>query len=374
MKKILILGSVAPPLIHFRGDFIKSLVREGYEVFAAAPLMEDEVREGLQNLGATPLTFQLSRAGMNPFKDLRSIWGLKRLMKTHQIDLVFPYTIKPVIYASLAARMLNIPVVSLITGLGFTFSGSSRKARILQQITQLLYRFGLKKNKIVIFQNPDDLSLFLERNLISKQQRTAIVNGSGVNLNNYRYRVNEKDSANVIFVLMARLIHEKGVNLYLKAAQNLKNRYPKAEFHIIGEPDHTPSAVKLEVLQDYHNRNVIVYHGFQKNIPERLYNSDIFVLPTFYREGIPRSILEALSIGMPVITTNTPGCRETIIEGQNGYLIPPNDMEALQNAMQKILDHPEHIKSMGITSRKMAEEKFDVQLINKELIEYLKSV
>ncbi|PCJ92304.1 MAG: glycosyltransferase family 1 protein [Flavobacteriaceae bacterium] len=373
-KRILIVGSAAIPLIHFRGEFIKSLIKAGYEVYAGAPEMSEEISEELQKIGAVPLSYALQRTGLNPLKDIKSILGLKTLMRNHKIDLVFSYTIKPVIYSSIAARMLKIPAVSLITGLGFTFSASSTKAKMLQRITEVLYRFGIRKNKIIIFQNPDDRDLFLNRHIISQNQNTAIVDGSGVSLHNYPYRVNENSTKRIVFVLVARLIKEKGVDLFMDAAETLKTSFPEAEFHIIGQPDLLPSAIKLETLQDFHNRSIIVYHGPQDNVPEMLYKSDVFVLPSYYREGIPRSILEALSIGMPIITTDTPGCRQTIVDNENGYLIAPKDVSALTEAMRNLLEHPEQIKPMGIASRVLATEKYDVNIINRKLIELLDAI
>ncbi|MBC2840328.1 glycosyltransferase family 4 protein [Robiginitalea sp. SC105] len=368
MPKILILASAARSLLNFRGDFIRSLIDNGYQVFAAAPEMVPETAELLQKLGATPLPLKLARTGINPFRDLGTIWHIRRIIRKYEIDMLFPYTIKPVIYGSMAARTLNIPVVSMITGLGFTFGESNSRARMLQQVTQVLYKWGLSRNRVVIFQNRDDRDLFLQKGLIGPGRKTALVNGSGVNLDGYPFRKRESDGSRVVFVLVARLIREKGVDIFMEAAESLKQNYPGAEFHIIGQPDGSMSSISATVLQDYHDRGIIVYHGFQRNVPELLYDSDVFVLPTFYREGVPRSILEALSIGMPIITTDTPGCRETIVPNKNGILIPPKDQEALYEAMKSILDHPERIGPMGLASRKLAEEKFDVRLINKELI------
>ncbi|WP_276390846.1 glycosyltransferase family 4 protein [Eudoraea chungangensis] len=367
-KRILLVGSAARSLIHFRGDFIKSLHASNYAVYAAAPNMEIEVQEGLKNLGAIPLTFSLSRTGLNPFKDIKSIMSLKQIVDKYNIDIIFPYTIKPTIYSSVAGRWAKIPVVSLITGLGFTFSGNSKKALMLQKLTKKMYRFALRKNKVVIFQNRDDLRLFVENKLLSNTQKTAIVSGSGVNLGKYPYRENANDSEVIRFIMVARLIEEKGISLYLQAAENLKKLFPKAEFHVIGSPDRSPSAIKLEEIQELADKNIIVYHGNQKNVPKYLSNSDIFVLPSFYREGIPRSILEALSIGMPIITTDSPGCRETIKENTNGILITPKSQKSLQNAMQFFLENPAKIKEYGMESRKYAEERFNVDIINADLL------
>lgn len=367
-SRILLIASLSRSLISFRGDYIQHLAANGYEVFAAAPEISAEVGEQLRGLGATPLTFRLQRTGLNPFSDIRTIFDLKALMKKHRIDLVFPYTIKPVIYGSIAARGLNIQVISLITGLGFTFSAGSRWAKILQRVTQVLYRFALKKNSMVIFQNTDDRDLFFSTRILKKKQPTSVVSGSGVNLDHYPFRVRKRTDGNVTFAMVARLIREKGVDLYIGAAKTLRKEYPQATFQLIGATVGSPSAIAPEILEKLHDNGIISFLGSRRDIPQLLHAADVFVLPTYYREGIPRSILEALSIGMPIITTDTPGCRETISNQKNGYLIPPKDQEALTNAMRQFLTNPEQIEHMGTASNTLAQERFDVRLVNAHLL------
>jgi glycosyltransferase involved in cell wall biosynthesis len=371
---LLLLASYAKSLVHFRGDFIADLIATGYQVVAAAPDMDEETREKLKQLGAKPIEYNLQRAGLNPFKDLKTISELKVLMKREKIDIVFPYTIKPVIYGSIAARALKIPVFSLITGLGYTFSGVSSKARLLQKVTQALYKYALKSNKMVIFQNADDHQLFLDHGILKPDFPVAIVNGSGVNLNRYPTRVKENDGTKMVFVFVARLIREKGIHLLIEAAEKLKPTYPHAEFHILGDVSvASPSAIPKDTLKDYHDRKIVVHHGRQNNIQDYLAASDVFVLPTFYREGVPRSSLEALSIGMPLIITNTPGCKETVTTGENGILIEPRSLDALVDAMEFFLKNPQKVKEMGIKSRQLAETKFDVKLVNKKLISLIEN-
>lgn len=373
-KNILIIASLANSLPHFRGDFIAELVKQGYTVFAAAPDVSEKVTKRLAELGATYIPFNLDRTGLNPLSDFKSIIQIKNIIKDNNIDLVFPYTIKPVVYGSIAANMTKTPTISLITGLGFTFSGASRKAKFLQKISKALYRYSLRKNKIVIFQNKDDLQLFLDNKIISKSQKTYIVNGSGVNLDRYPHRVLKAEGTKVKFVIVARLIKEKGIQLFMDTASRLKKRYPFSEFHVIGGMADSPSGIKMEALNMLHDSGTIVFHGLKDNVPEFLKDMHVFVLPTFYREGVPRSILEALSIGMPIITTDTPGCRETIVQDKNGFLIPPNDFESLVDACQYFLENPDTIEQMGIESRKLAEKKFDVNIINSFLVDNINSV
>src|SRR5690606_37888259 len=198
--------------------------------------------------------------------DFISMLSIKKIIEEHEIDIAFPYTIKPVIYSSLAAQITGIPVISLITGLGFTFSKSSKKARILQKVSEFLYRIALSKNRAIIFQNSDDLALFTQKQLVTKTQVTHIVDGSGINLNKYPYRENNNSSKRIVFVFVARLIREKGAELFMDAAKELISEFPQAEFHIVGSPDDSPSSISLNELKDLHERKVITYHGFQKNV------------------------------------------------------------------------------------------------------------
>jgi glycosyltransferase involved in cell wall biosynthesis len=373
-KKILMVASADYSLIAFRGDFIKSLIENGFEVFAAAPHISKECYQQLYDYGANPINFNLQRTGLNPFKDIKSILELRHIINKHKIDLVFPYTVKPVIYSSIAANLSKVSVISLITGLGFTFTGLTRKARLLQRLNEFLYKVSIRKNKMIIFQNSDDYDLFLERNILTVKHNVGIVSGSGVNLNNYKYRENKNSKDVIRFLFVSRLIKEKGIALYLDGAEKLKKVYPKAEFHVIGVVENSPSAIKLERLSNLHDKKVIIYHGPQNNVSEHLFKCDVFVLPTYYREGIPRSILEALSVGLPIITTNTAGCKETVLEKQNGILIEPNNLDELVSAMEFFLSNKSKIKEMGINSRKYAEKRFDVNIINNDLNRYIKDI
>src|SRR5690606_28997403 len=221
-KNILIVALVSMSLTHFRCEFILDLIKNNFRFFTAAPSYNDEIRQKLIEFGATSLEFNLQRTGLNPFKDIQSVLQLRKLMKDYNIDLVFPYTVKPVIYSSLAANSCKVPVVSLITGLGFAFTGLTLKARILQRLNEFLYKISIRKNKTIIFQNTDDYNLFLERNIISKNNKVGFVSGSGVNFNKYTFRVNNKQSDNLSFLFVARLIEEKGIGLYVDAAKVLK--------------------------------------------------------------------------------------------------------------------------------------------------------
>ena len=370
-KRILIIASFAGSIAWFRGDFIKCLIQNGFEVFTASPDYEKEDLKALTSMGAIPIEFHLQRTGLNPLKDFQSIMELKSIIKEHQIDLVFPYTVKPVIYGSLAANMCKVPVVSLITGLGYAFSGLSTKAKILQQFNEILYKLSIRKNKSIVFQNKDDYQLFLNRKVISKDQKVDFVSGSGVNLNQFSFKEKHPSEA-VSFLLVARLIKEKGIDLYLEAAKLLKVKYPKAQFHLVGPIETSPSAIDELEINQLHEKGIIIFHGHQSNIVEHFHQRDVFVLPSYYREGLPRTTLEACACGNPIITTDSVGCREAVREGENGFLIPPQNLEALVNAMEYFITNSHKIKGMGLNSRKYAEERFDVKIINNDLVSIIK--
>ncbi|MGJ8739161.1 glycosyltransferase family 4 protein [Zobellia laminariae] len=369
-KNILILCSASFSLSNFRGDLIKHLLSKGFKVYCGGPDFDESTLNLVRDLGGVPIPFHLQRTGLNPLSDYNTIQELKNLMTEHKIDILFPYTIKPVIYGSFAAKKLNIPVISLITGLGFTFSRVTTKAKVLQWVTEFLYRKALKSNKAVIFQNSDDLELFKSHKIVGENQSLHVVDGSGINLEKFAFKPRVHSSTSVVkFVLVGRLMIEKGVDLFMSAAKKLRAEYPNSEFHIIGEPpENSSSAVPKKELEDLNKKGTIVYHGKSMNVAKVISELDIFVLPTYYREGVPRSILEALSSGMPVITTMQPGCKETVLEGVNGFLITPKEEEPLVKAMKYFLDHPEEIESMGLESRKLAENKFDVHIINEHIL------
>ena len=291
-KRILVIGSTSTSLTNFRGDFIKSLINEGYHVYTAACDYSDKTLNILKGYGVTStLEYKLQRTGLNPFNDIKTIYDIKKLIKDNHIDLVFPYTVKPVIYGSIAANMCNVSVISLITGLGFTFTGLTFKSKVLQRLNEFLYKRSIRKNKAIIFQNNDDKKLFFDRKILTSKNRTEVVSGSGVNLNQFKFKENIKTNKPTSFIIVARLIREKGINLFIDAAKILKKNYPSAEFHVIGPAQTSPSAIKIDELNSLNDSGTLIYHGRQSNILAHLTDRDVFVLPSFYREGVPRSIL-----------------------------------------------------------------------------------
>lgn len=346
---------------------------EGYDVLAVAPDDHPEVGDELKTLGIEYKPVKLSRTGFNPLLDFVFLVSLYRIIKDYRPDVIIPYTVKPVIYGSLAASVLSgIQVFPMITGLGYleTEGGGSKK-RFVKKIMLWLYKLSLKKIAGILFQNEDDAAYFKKRKLIGKGIPVKVISGSGINI------VQFKKVAPVIspvrFLLVARLLKSKGVQLYIDAATSLKKRYPHAEFHLIGQfDDHNPDGIDKKWLNESVEKKFIVFHGFQNDIRTILAASSVFVLPSYYREGVPRTILEAMAMAKPVITTDNTGCRETVKDQSNGFLIPVRSLQPLVNAMEHFIQKPESIERMGNESYNMVLRRFDVHIVNDHILTFVK--
>jgi len=368
--RIMVIGGYADSLIHFRGHLLQRLVAEGHRVIACAPNASADVRRELEALGVTYCHVPMQRAGMNPMRDVRTMRALVALYRDVQPDLVLTYTIKPVIYGSLAARLTGVPrVCSLITGLGYAFGTTTWRQRALNPVVRSLFRFALAHNEIVFFQNPDDLRQFVDAGLADERQ-AVLVNGSGVDLEHFA--VTPLPNGVPVFLLIARLIWEKGVGEYVEAARRLKARYPGARFRLLGPLDPNPAAVSRAQLDAWCAEGVIDYLGSMNDVRPAIADASVFVLPSAYREGTPRSVLEALAMGRAVITTDAPGCRETVSRGENGFLVPIRDPTALADAMERFLRDPGLVARMGARSRVIAEEKYDVRSVNRVMMRALR--
>jgi glycosyltransferase involved in cell wall biosynthesis len=364
--KFLIIAGDAGSLLNFRGHLISDLVQQGLEVHAAAPdlSMDSNIRLMLNKKGARVHDIFLKRTGINPWHDLRTLVGLVRLMRNIKPDYVMAYTIKPVIFGTMAASLSRCPSrFALITGLGYSFSGSCSgfKHRLISKVATILYRQSLRSASKVFLQNPDDLALFRQKKILNGKTPSVIVNGSGVDID---YFSPGEYPANVTFLLVARLLIDKGVREYAAAAYQLKADYPEASFLLVGDLDSNPNSITQQELDRWVGDGIISYLGKLDDVRLAFVASSVFVLPTFYREGIPRTILEALAMGRPVITTDTPGCRETVIDGENGFLVSPKNSDELAHVMRVFLESPELVAVMGKRSREVALKKYDVRLVN----------
>lgn len=372
--KFLIIASHPVSVLKFRGPLIKAILNKGYEVHVASPELENhpEVSRKLSSLGYTVHNISMQRTGTNPLADAKTLKSLYKLMRDIKPTYVLAYTIKPVIYGILAAWAARVPHrFALITGLGYAFQQveETGKRSHFQKIIHELYRQALSKTDKVFFQNPDDLNLFKQLKLISNKTPTTIVNGSGVDTSEYNIAplpVSNKQPE-IRFLLIARLLADKGVREYANAAKIIKNKYPEVNFDLVGLIDSNPTAISHQELDVWVDEGLLNFWGRLDDVRPAIAASSIYVLPS-YREGTPRTVLEAMSMGRPVITTDAPGCRETVVDSYNGYLVPVKSVDGLVKAMEEFILNPELISTMGKASRKIAEDKFDVHSVNNIMI------
>jgi glycosyltransferase involved in cell wall biosynthesis len=376
-KKIAIIGSTAYNLYNFRKDFILACLQYGHQVYAFVSEYDDQWLDRIKNLGVIPVTYQLSRGGLNPLADLRSTFQLAKKIKEIQPDIVFSYSTKPVIYATLAASKTKVPYIyGMIEGLGSPFTihkkGQSLKTKLIRFIQVSLYRLAFPYLDKIIFLNHDDPKDLVHRyNISHKKNAIEVLGPIGLNLKDYIYTKWDEQN-NLSFIFIARLIAEKGIFEYLEAASIIKKKYPAVSFKIIGALDtENPTGLKQTELDQLIAMGIIEYDGFVTDVDQRIRNSGVFVLPSYYREGIPRSTQEAMAIGRPVITTDVPGCKETVIEGVTGFLIPKWDVAVLVRKMIHFIENPEQVNTMGYQGYLYAKKKFDADLINHKLLQML---
>jgi len=370
--RFVLIASHSESILNFRRNLIVDLQKHSVNINVLIPKsynVEDKViRNKIEKIGVTVHEIRLNRTSLNPITNLISFVDifikLWRIRPTH----VLSYTIKPVIYGTLAAKFLKIKHrFALITGLGMTFNDDvGIKNKIIFFFVKRFYRLSLKNSKKVFFQNPDDMKLFQDYRIVNQSQ-SLLVNGSGVDLDYYYC----SDIPNKLsFLLMARLLNSKGVRYYFEAAKNIKSLNPDIEFAIAGKIDIlNKDSISIDDIKSWVECGVINYYGHLSDVRKAIERCSVFVLPSFYREGIPRSILEAMSMGRAIITTNTPGCKETVIHGKNGYLIAPKSICELESAITKFINQPSIARKMGIESRVMAKEKFDVHKVNSILLD-----
>jgi len=370
-QRIAIIGSQAFALWNFRGPLIHEMAKRNLEVYALAPNYDDETRKKVEQLGAMPVQYRLSRTGLNPFRDALNFLDLIFILRRIKPDVTFCYTIKPVIYGTLAAWIVGVHRrFALITGLGYAFAASEDreglKRRIVRIIAQFLYKLALRKATKVFFQNPDDLNEFVQKGIVHPE-KAFLLGPTGVDLEAFPFAPPVTDP--IAFLFAARLLREKGILEFVEAARRIKAKYPDVRFILLGGLDTNPGAISREEVEGWVKEGLIEWPGHVPDVRPYIAQASVFVLPSYYREGVPRSIQEAMAMGRPIITTDAPGCRETVLPGVNGFLVPVRDMNALVSAMERFINEPELIERMGKESRRIAEERFNVHKINQVLLE-----
>ncbi len=358
--KVAVLSSFTTSLFWFRIDMMQSFLDAGYEVLSVGDAPESEWSERFQKLGIRYRQIPVQRNGTNPLCDLKTLLALYKLLKEEKPDKIFSYQAKTVIYGGIAAGMLGIrEYYPMIAGVGSVFLGGGLKKKLVRNILIAEYKLGMKNAPRIFFQNRDDLAVFTS-NKIVPESKVVMINGSGVNIEKFAPAALPE---NISFLCISRLIRDKGVCEYLDAAREIHKRHPHVRCVLVGPYDTNPSAIKPEDLQPYIDDGSIQYVGQQKNVYPYLCDCTAYVLPS-YHEGTPKTVLEAMACGRPTITTEAPGCRETVTDGVNGYLVPVKDVDAIVAAMEKIIADPAKTAEMAKAARLIAEEKYDVNKVN----------
>ncbi|MDO2947927.1 glycosyltransferase family 4 protein [Aeromonas simiae] len=370
MKKIVISSNTSWSVFNFRLDLINHLIAKGYliEIISPNDLYSDKLRE----LGFIVHDIKMASSNISPFTDLVSIFNYAFLLIRIKPDYYLGFTAKPNIYGGYIAALLGSRVVNNIAGLGRTFSNKG----VLQSVMQFMYRIGLSKSHHVFFQNKDDLALFERNDLLGKGTR-SILPGSGVNTHRFNPKnpqhhtssltstdVNGSLKAKFTFLFSARLLLEKGIREYIHAAREVCREFQCIEFQVLGKHTGSAAEIPMDELEKACSEGVIKYLGTTDDVVSVLHGVDCFVLPSYYREGVPRSLLEAGSCGLPLITTDSVGCCETVIDGVNGFLVMPQNYVSLTDAIKKMisLSHDD-VRLMGEASRKYMINNFSEDLV-----------
>jgi glycosyltransferase involved in cell wall biosynthesis len=362
--KIAVLSSHTSSLFWFRMDMMKDFVKKGHTVIALGSEPEADWESKFKEHKIEYRQLYVERNGINPLNDLRTFSSLHKFMKMEKPDKVFAYQAKTVVYGSLAAKLNGISeVYPLIAGLGSIFRGEGFKNSIVKTIMKMQYWTACKCSKKVFFQNQDDKNEFIQSGLIS-DKNTVIINGSGVDLEKFTPTPLPETPA---FLFIGRLIKDKGIMEYLKACKEVKAENPTIRCLLVGPFDSNPSALKPDELDPYIESGVIEYFGEQMDVRPYISQCSIYILPS-YHEGTPKTVLEAMAMGRSIITSDAPGCRETVVDGRNGYLVKVKDIEGLTNKMNYLISNRDIIKKMGNESIEMARKKYDVKVINQSII------
>lgn len=363
-RKVIVMTGYTPSLMQLRMDMMREFKRHGYEVIACGEESEQKWGAVFEKEHIRYVKIPIDRNGLNILKDIQTIAAMYKLMKKERADKVFLYQVKAVLYGSIAAFLSKQKdVYVMIGGLGSIFRGETFKSKVIRQLIKVQYKMALKKTSAVFFQNADDRDKFLKWKLIQPQQ-AVMINGSGVNLVQF---ANQEIPEEVSFLFVGRLIRDKGIAEYLNACKVIKEEFPLISCKLLGPFDSNPSAIQKEDLEEYIQNGIVEYLGEKSDVRCDLAKCSVFVLPS-YHEGTPKAVLEAMAVGRAILTTDAPGCRETVIDGSNGYLVQPKNSEDLAEKMKILINNPEIVKEMGKQSRKIAEEKYDVNKVNKVII------
>lgn len=361
------IGNSTGSLVNLRRELLLALALRGLEVHVAAPGFagNSAACATLKRMGVHVHDIPLQRVDTNPLSDLVFCVRLYHLMRRLKPSTVLAYTIKAVIYGTVAGWLARIPErFALITGLGHAFTGNDETA--LRRLITRMYAFALARTSKIFLQNPDDLALFRAQGVIRSRVPAIVVNGSGVDL--VRFAARATPAGPLRFLMVSRLLGDKGVREYAAAAKRIRVAHPQVTCALAGGLDANPASITEAELDRWVSAGTIDYLGVLTDVRPALAACSVFVLPSYYREGTPRSTLEAMASGRAIITTDAPGCRETVVDGQNGFLVPVKSVDALVAAMKRFIDEPGLMSRMGAASRRIAEDKYDVHEVNAVML------
>lgn len=363
-KTIAVLSSHSPSLFWFRIDMMQDFISHDYQVYALGNEDENIWGKKFAERGIKYIQINVERNGINPLHDIKTFLSIRNTLKDIKPQKIFTYQAKTVIYGSLVAKSLGIKdVYPLIAGMGSIFLNDDFKTKLIRHAMIAGYKAALSGCPAVFFQNQDDVDVFMKNHILDKQE-VVMLHGSGVDIERFNVQPLPEKTA---FLCISRLIKDKGVYEYLEAAKKVKEKYPFVRCMLVGPYDSNPSAIKPEELQPFIDKG-IEYFGEQEDVRPYLQQCSVYVLPS-YREGTPKTVLEAMASGRAIITTDAPGCKETVKNNVNGILVAVKDIEGLFAAMESLVQKPETVVRMGIEGRKMAETIFDVNLVNKIICE-----
>jgi glycosyltransferase involved in cell wall biosynthesis len=367
-KRIVLSSNTAFSLYNFRLHLMRALKEKGYEVIAVSP-EDGKYSELLRREFSFFTVKNLDRKGTNPIKDLKLFFEYFLLFRRLKPDLVINFTIKPNIYGSISAGLLGIPSISVITGLGYVFIRESW----LTKLVKLLYWLAFRFNRAVVFLNSEDLNTL--RNI--SKEKSFLIESEGIDIKHFDptlCREAKKDEFTFLFV--GRLLTDKGIYELIKAFERLKKEKPKVKLIIVGSPDEgNPNSVSKGELEKWMKEGLIEWHGFQEDVRPFYCMANCVVLPSYYREGVPRVLLEAMAMEKPIITTDAPGCKNVCVDGVNGFLVKPKDVESLYLAMKRMVElRDEKLREFGKVGRRLAEDKYSIEKIVGEYINLIEAV
>lgn len=366
-RTVLVLSSHTPSLFWFRMDMMRAFQEKGARVIAVGSDSDQKWKDEFGSNGIEYRSIPVSRNGLNVLADIRTFLALRKLVDEIKPDKIFTYQAKTIVYGSLAAKTVgNIEVYPLVAGLGSIFRGHGLKNKIVRAILSAQYKLAFRYSKKVIFQNDDDKHELISRGLLG-EDKCCKIHGSGVDTSRL-VPVEFPQAPAILFI--GRLIGDKGIREYLELARRLHDGKRNVRCMLVGPYDTNPSAITPEELNLYIESDIIEYFGEQKDIRPFMSQCTVYVLPS-YHEGTPKTVLEAMAMGRPVVTTDAPGCRETVVDGENGFLVPVRNVDALEEAVLRIIDSKESVAIFGKRSREIAVGKFDVNKVNDSIMEIM---